>query len=612
MRGAETATKAHSISSGGTSIHIGDLIEIHDCASDRHHEAEVLVLIFTTGEWLPCTPPRASGWICCIDSKHWGDTKLTISQKLSPTAANEIQQLDGTDSPPYSPTPSEMERPTFSPDIEAELHRACAIIVRETNPPTDEDEDVPDHQETLRKYEEYKAHKAAEQLRAAKKDRYSSSRPRDEPRQPAPKLAAYVPTHAARDNMAKLPSFTFEPREPTDLKYSASNRNKGKEVDDPLAHVRATLDTRPKTSAAACTDYTGPSADTSASTSRTNTTYDDRGRRISTGLTSAALTPADDKRASLANKRVSEQVLPDGTSASFADATAKAWMMQELARRRAEYDKSGNAGRPGSTRSVQPRQYEIPERPSSRAGSIAGSVRDGIVGYIRPRASMDSMLSTKEGLSRTQSRSSSVKSSGGSKFSWRPKDLRRKGSWSSFRSAKPQPEKETPGADKGPNLNRALPALPGLDQYKEKKQPTHVALLMRGGCKTTEKKSHVEATIIDDDGIQRTLSQSEERRRQKDMRKAVEEKMRKGAIVASEKPVHLSVESQYQQSLGRPSTTISAITNPSVTNRDTPRQAEQSEKKPGLKQRLTKFWGIGGDKRMGDQRNNFGKMVVAN
>ena len=544
--------------------------------------------------------------------RNTGDTKLTICQKLSPTTAEEIQQLDGIDSPPYSPTPSEMERPTLSPDIEAELHRACAIIVRETNPPTDDDEDFPDHQETLRKYEEYKAHKAAEQARAAKKDRRSSSRPRDEPRQPAPKLAAYVPTHAARDNMAKLPSFTFEPLAPVHTKYSASNRNKGKEVDDPLAHVRATLDTRPKTSAAACTDYTGPSADTSASTSRTNTTYDDRGRRISTGLTSAVLTPADDKRASLVNKRVSEQVLQDGASASLADATAKAWMMQELARRRAEYDKSGNAGRPGSMRSVQPRLHDAPERPLSRAGSIAGSVRDGIASYIRPRASMDSMRSTQEGLSRTQSRSSSIKSSGGSKFSWRPKDLRRKGSWSSFRSAKPEPQEEAPAADQGPNLNRALPALPGLDQYKEKKQPIHVALLMRGGRKTTEKKPYTKTMIVDDDDIQRTLSQSEERRRQKDMRKAVEEKMRKGAIVASEKPAHLSVQSQYQQSLGRPSTTISAVTSPSVTNLDTPKAAEQSKKKPGLKQRLTKFWGIGDNKRMGDQRNNFGKMVVAN
>ena len=504
-----------------------------------------------------------------------------------------------------------MERPTFTREIEAELHQACAIIVRETNPSVDEDEDLPDHQETLRRYEEYKAHKAAEQARAAKKDHHSFSRRRDEPRHPAPKVAPYVPTHAARDNMARLPSFTFEPLEPTHTKHSATHRSKGKEAEDPLAHVRATLDTRPKTSAAACIDYSGPSVDTSASTSRTTTTYNDRGRPISTGLTSLALTPGDDKRASYTTKRVSEQVLQDGTSASLADATAKAWMAQELARRRAEYEKSGNAGRPGSTRSVQPRQSEAADLPLSRAGSIAGSVRDGIVGYIRPRASMDSVRSTKEGaLSRTPSRSSSVKS--GSKFSWRPKDLRRKGSWSSFRSAKPGPEEETTAADRGPNLNRALPALPGLDSYKEKKQPTHVALLMRGGRKATEKKPHVEATIIDDDGIERTLSQSEERKRQKDMRKAVEEKMKKGAIVASEKPPHLTAQSHYQQSLGRPSTTISTFTSPSAVNLDPPRAPEQSEKKPGLRQRLTKFWGIGSDKRMGDQRKNFGKIVVAN
>ena len=507
-----------------------------------------------------------------------------------------------------------MERPSFTPDAEAELHRACAIIVRETNPSVDDDDDLPDHQATLKKYEEYKAQKAADQARAAaRKDRHSSSRRPDEPVRPAPKFTAYVPTHAARDNMAKLPTFAFEPLEPTHTKLSAGNRSKGKEADDALSHVRAALETRPKTSAAACIDYTGPSVDTSASTSRTNTTYDDRGRPISTGLTSAALTPGDEKRASYLNQRVSEQILQDGTSASLADATAKAWMVQELARRRAEYDKSGNAGRPGSTRSVQTKQYEPAERPLSRAGSIAGSVRDGIVGYIRPRASIDSVRSAGEsGLSQTQSRSSSIKSGSGSRFSWRPKDLRRKGSWSSFRSAKPEREEETSAADKGPNLNRALPALPGLDQYKEKKPPMHVGLLMRAGRKPVEKKPQVEATIIDDDGIERTLSQSDERKRQKDMRKAVTEKMKKGAIVPSDRPSHLIASSQYQRSLGRPSTTMSAASNPSTSNLENSRPVTRSEKKPSLRKRLIKFWSMGGgDKGIGNQKN-FANMVVAN
>ena len=506
-----------------------------------------------------------------------------------------------------------MERPTFPHEIEAELHRVCAIIVKETNPPSDDDEDLPEHQATLKKYEEYKAQKAAEQARAAVRiHRHSSSRRQDEPRQPAPKLTAYVPTHAARDNMAQLPSFPFEPLEPTHTKLSAGNRSKGKEADDPLSHVRASLDTRPKTSAAACIDYTGPSVDTSASTSRTNTTYDDRGRPISTGLTSAALTPGDDKRASYTNMRVSEQVLQDGASASLADATAKAWMVHELARRRAEYNKSGNAGRPGSTRSEQTKQYEPPERPLSRAGSIAGSFRDGIVGYIRPRASMDSARSIGEGsLSRTQSRSSSIKSSSGSKFSWRPKDLRRKGSWSSFRSAKPEREEDTSAADKAPNLNRALPALPGLDQYKEKKQPKHVGLLMRVGRKPTENKPEVEATVVDD-GMKRILSHSDERTQQ-DMRKAGKEKVERGAIVASDKASHLTIPSQYQQSLGRPSTSISAVTMPSTTNLESRQTLDHSDKKPSFRKRLTRFWSMGGgDKGMGGQRKNFGNMVVAN
>lgn len=96
------------------------------------------------------------------------------------------------------------------------------------------------------------------------------------------------------------------------------------------------------------------------------------------------------------------------------------------------------------------------------------------------------------------------------------------------------------------------------------------------------------------------------------MKRAVQEKMKKGAIVASERSTHLAVSGQHQQSLSRPSTTMSAATNPSVTNLETPRAAEQSEKKPGLRHRLTKFWSMGSDKGMGGQRKNLGNIVVAN
>ncbi|KAL9592586.1 MAG: hypothetical protein Q9179_006565 [Wetmoreana sp. 5 TL-2023] len=534
----------------------------------------------------------------------------SLRLKLSSAPTEDAITPEGLDSPPYSPTPSCMERPVIPPHIVADLRVCCATLVNETNPP--EYDDVPDHREMLRKYvQERDAQKAQAGRRAVREERKSTSRSHrrtdssGDAYDPAP--YRHVPQNAASNFQATTNVPTFEPPEPTHTK-APGQRYVKPERNEALEQIRAALDTRPKTSAAACIDYSGPSVDSSQSTSRCNTTYDEFGRP-STGQTSLAITPGDEKRTSYTAGRASEQSLQYEESSPLADATARAWMAQELARRRAEYQSTGQAARPASRTTLQ--------RPGSRAGSIAESVFEGVRDYIRPRASMDSMRS-ESGLSRSHSRSGSIKSNGSNTWQ-RVKGLRRKNSWSSFRSAKAEPEPTTSTAPNGEvNLNRALPALPGLDQYKEKKpKPTHIAQLMGGGRAKSvpNAKALQPPAATRPNGVMRNMSNPEESRRQEDLRRAVEEKMTKGAIAEPRrlKPHHPLVQGNSFYNMA-PANNMSAVTAPQASavgnnmSRPATSSAAQTQqaRKPGLRKKLSRFWTFGGEKLKG------GKMVATN
>lgn len=332
---------------------------------------------------------------------------------------------------------------------------------------------------------------------------------------------------------------------PPQISTTSNHQTKHKEVDDPaLNNIVDSFHSRPKTSAAACIDYNGASGESSKSTSRSYTDYDHKfPRPTSTAATSAALTPGDDKKApsfdynrrpsygSSHHRRPSDEAYQSDESEQI-----RLWRQKKLMIQQADdrYQNSGRAARPGSRASKRSRsklsmredsdsEYE---RPLSRASSIGSSIASGISNYIRPRSSQDSMrsgFSSASGLSRSDSRSSSVGRRGSW---WKGSGLRRKGSWSSFRSARP--EEEEPRKHKkngGPNLNRPLPALPGLDQYKEAK--THIGQLMKSGGRGRKtkrekevsganpyaqdqvrahvKKDSISAPIVSNDGIERTL-----------------------------------------------------------------------------------------------------------
>lgn len=280
----------------------------------------------------------------------------------------------------------------------------------------------------------------------------------------------------------------------------ANNCAKQPDIQEPvLNNIRASMHIRPKTSAAATVDYEPPSGASSKSTTRSNTEYDNHGRPISTAVTSAILTPGEEKRISY-NRQPSDDPYgrrPSDESDQYGNgfSHAKAWQEQKAALRQAEdkYNKSGRAARPASKASKRSRRWggdsdSEYERPLSRATSVSDSIRSGLSHYLRPRASQDSMRSGRSsatGLSRSESRSSSVSKRSSSGW-WRPGGLKKKGSWSSFRSTRQDQDEPSKLRKNGePNLNRPLPALPGLDQYKETK--THIGQLMKGGARGRKK-----------------------------------------------------------------------------------------------------------------------------
>ena len=212
-------------------------------------------------------------------------------------------------------------------------------------------------------------------------------------------------------------------------------------------------------------------------------------------------------------------------------------MAQELARRRSEAEKvahqraqhnSGVGGgittnatsRPSARGSVSdpgPRGREDVDR-ALRSRSRSGSITRGIKDYIRPRGGsvdVDSVRTTGWSQSSTDVSGISPGNHTASINKWSfSTALKRKGSWSSFRSSSRLDNEGSEGSEDGaragggggsPDLNRALPALPGLDSWrgeggeegekegekekeKGRRRPRHVGLMMRAGVGVAKKE----------------------------------------------------------------------------------------------------------------------------
>lgn len=424
--------------------------------------------------------------------------KTVVSEESSPAEASSI------DSPPCSPSPSETERRELPSNILSQLRQSCAVIVQETCP--QDLDDLPNHNETLRRLND--EHEKQKKTAAARSShiqikpeiqQISSGRPRVEIVPDSHKSSArYTPQNAAANielifggrKQVSAPKFHEISPELSDSVKQEKMPNTHHAFVDQISKIRAAeraahsinLD---RTTAAS----SGPSANSSAATSRSTTTYGGIAQTISTGLSSLATTPADPHRSSI---RHSEQSLPNGSPKDLHDASGKARTSQEISGRRAGYAEAIKAKAANRFSLKQ----KGPERPSSRAGAIAGSIADGVKDYIRPRRSNDILRPKVSAAALPRRGSCDTLESRKIDYSWwRASNLMR----NDRDGASPVPSlQQVEGATSSSrqegslDLNRALPPLPSLSEYKEKKAgPKHIAQLMRPGAdnrKTLESK----------------------------------------------------------------------------------------------------------------------------
>ncbi|KAI9810131.1 MAG: hypothetical protein M1827_006657 [Pycnora praestabilis] len=472
-------------------------------------------------------------------------TLTSFSKRAESHNQQQQQQQQCLDSPEcYAlSSPTTVARPPLSPRLEAQLRESCAIVLQEFKPSTQLYEEIVQSGYFDPQLDGYIPNATKREPKAENSTPFSTSnKSKRRPSDPKPGSCkpdgskyVHVPTNAANSYLQTATS-----------RQASVSRQRDSDLTDPLdltltgtisnhsgdaisnANHRA-LASHPRASAAGCDG----SRDTSSSTTRTNTTFDNTYFSQSTAVTTANVTPG------LISTRVSEQILSDPVAAMRADTTAAQWMAQELARRRTQEKEP-------SSQQHQCRQQAQPEynRPASRASSIRGSIKE----YIRPRSSCDSIRSSYSASSNTPSFS---KSAG----TWwnGVSALRRRGSFSSWRSRSSsrgdgEDEEDGIAPDQQVDLNRALPPLPGLNQWEAKRKSTskimHVAHLMRGGAPQTTTTTTTTpppaspqpqapaAVAIEDDGHVRPMSHQEETARADDLKRAVMEKMRTGSLDA--------------------------------------------------------------------------------
>ena len=285
-----------------------------------------------------------------------------------------------------------------------------------------------------------------------------------------------------------------------------------------LWEIRNKLNQRPKTSAAACIDYTED--DASSSSNRSSRT---------TPLTSAGITPAS------ATKTFSElkgepfldkvEPMPPRTELfqmdSAAIAKARAWLADEVARREQSEEDALHGMTKANNGQVIPNQPDIclSNRPESRGRSIRASTR----GQPQSGNSDAQSIHTVSTLSSTCS---------GIRTAYRGVRERlvpkRSSSKSSLRAGTDHGDEYLINASQVQfeDLDRPLPPLPGLDTYRER--PRHLAELLSQPF--TDDGYDDANKIINEDGVERILSEEELEQRKEEMSRAVLEKMTTGSI----------------------------------------------------------------------------------
>lgn len=444
------------------------------------------------------------------------------------------------DSPNFLPASPLIDRQSLSCQVEGELKRVCAAVLANEHS-SDND---------LAVIARYLAHQPQQDKKPQKHDKHASFTFQP-PKPHVPEVAASsflqstsrlpnkVQTQHKRERQDAAAAIVFEPPEPANTRASRPKPSFANTDDEAIYEIRSKLDSRPKTSAAACIDYTESASP--APSNRTTSVPSNRTTN-STPFTSAGITPGHtSKRFSQSVPNVSSTAeidavettalpkFPDDAAALDPNQTAQArgWRAEQLARRCRSYNQIPRDAvftKPlREFHPMQPRLNRETSRPIIRAGSIRNSISNGIREYIRPGSSggsIRSYRSTTSIRSRTRQRLSALKA---------------KISSASLRSR--ESSRRRPGYDDGDeyfidpeqvNLDRPLPPLPGLDSYKEK--PKHIGLMMKSIISSSAPKRDTKHVVIDNNGIERSMTADEEKRRQEDLARAVLEKMSTGSI----------------------------------------------------------------------------------
>ena len=388
------------------------------------------------------------------------------------------------------------ERQVLSSQVLRELRVACALIVKETGPSGAELEAILNQADPLETY-----NKEVAKVRAKAASTQQSSFPTKSARQkdrtsksnivstnqssttlplPRPQSNVYTSNHRSATALTHSKTVVEPPRpvNPKPTEKQIARKSVPVRDRDALAKIRSSMSLRPKTSAAASIDYMATTVGSSGSTTRSNTTAEPR---ISTNVTSFNQTPADDKRGSYQFPKGSTS--RGASSLAWRAEDASSEHVRDLFAANPDYDvPSLHHARTAPMQSMVSRE---PSRPRSRASSIKDSIIGGIRDYIQPRPSLEALTrSASRNRSMTGSRNSSRPPSRGSSFSQSSRGwiksaasgLRRKGSFSSWKPNRPEDEDRGRNKTKGPDLNRSLPPLPGLDSYKEPK--VHISQMM--------------------------------------------------------------------------------------------------------------------------------------
>lgn len=398
-----------------------------------------------------------------------------------------------------TPSSPYVNRRMLSPKVEAELRAACEAVLNEDGNSYGAAAALQAQESSMDFLALQRSMKAMEQAQKQSSHRRTGSHP---PSNPLPRRDVQ-PT----ESTARLPSnaFAYKPdaalrdlfpeHGPYPIHANMSRRREGYGTAHDTKSSRNISgkhrDHHQDHSATRYVGYDRPSTapigrgvdspDTNYSTPMSASTMEHHRNNASTAMTSA-----DPSRTS---KRNSHHMFSDEDAASRADAAASSWMRHEYERR-----KEGDLDRRPSTR-------------TSRAASVTKSIKSEIKEYFRPGSSGLSRATSRESL---RSRSSDATAAQApAQHGWRSWSLQRRPSDTSLNSRsssiRGRNDVRSKESKKEINLNRELPPLPSLDQWKDPEEdapahrvpvqkpisPKHIANLMQTPPKTRTRSTHI-------------------------------------------------------------------------------------------------------------------------